>query len=71
MGGRGWVNKKCGSELGEWRKGRREGWWVGERRWQWCSKGDQSNRQVVGNNVPSKAVDSFHTLHTIFFMMEH
>lgn len=25
MGGRGWVNKKCGSELGEWRKDRREG----------------------------------------------
>lgn len=24
VGGRGWVNK-CGSELGEWRKGRREG----------------------------------------------
>lgn len=33
----GWVDKKCGSELGEWRKGRRGKEEGRGRRWQWDS----------------------------------
>lgn len=58
----GWVDKKRGGELGEWRKGRRGG--VVEKREEVAVGflGDQSNRLVVGSNVPSKAVDALHNI---------
>lgn len=57
---RGWVDKKRGGELGEWRKSRR-GRSGGEKGGGSSAVGflvNQTNRLVVGSNVPSMAVDA-------------
>lgn len=54
----GWVDKKCEGELGEWRKVRRGGVVEKRERVAVGFLGVQSNRLVIGSNVPSKAVDA-------------
>lgn len=63
----GWVDKKRGVELGEWRRGRRGG--VVEKGEEVAEGflGNQNNRVGVGSNVPFKAVDTLQH----FYITQH